>query len=573
VLRLKPPVPADFEARFAFTPTDGQTWKSVGLSFDVANGNEVLVYLSAYAGGPKLQIAYKRGGEYVYPAEATQARSVKLNEPQELTIRVRGPIVNVAVNRMHALAYRLPIARRAGCIELITFDAKAEFMAFELNQLAADAKLLSPAKAGTALSAGPMTLEQARLAAVLAEKTLAATSMQPELLKVVAKADRARYAQPPAANAKELASKAARIEKQMALARAEEAVARAELEVVRGADRTKGESVKKLAASRSAVAAAHKALETPGESYNSLRGSLKTLENNLESEASRNKPFPVSSSGRRSALARWMTNRGNPLTARVAVNHVWAHHFGRPLVPSIFDFGRKGQPPTHPELLDWLAVEFMDSGWSMKHLHRLMVTSEAYRLSSAGAGAEENRKVDPENRSYWRMNSVRMEAEVIRDSLLHLAGDLDLTTGGPSIPVNAASTRRSLYFVHSHNDHQRFLSIFDDAPVLECYRRAESIVPQQALALQNSRLALTSAEKITARLNGPALASDAEFVRAAFGLILGDTPTAKEQSESVEALRELHALAVREKRPDPQGRARTTLVSALLNHNDFVTVR
>jgi hypothetical protein len=573
-LRLKRAAPLDFEARFRFTPTGGQTWKSVGLSFDVADGNEVLVYLSAYAGGSKLQIAYKRGSDYVYPAEGAQSRPVALNESQELTIRVRGPIINVAVNRTHALAYRLPIARRAGAVELITFDARAEFTAFELMNLRADVAVLAPDSKGKAAALTPMTEEQARLAVRLAETQLAVATLRPGFLKAVAAADRARYTHPPEANAKELAHQAAEAERRAMLARAEEAVARAALDVARGADRTKGDAVKKLSSARAALTEAHKAPQSPGESYTSLRGSLKTAENNLESEASRNKPFPATSSGRRSALARWMTSKANPLTARVAVNHIWAHHFGRPLVPTVFDFGRKGQPPTHPELLDWLAVEFMNGQWSMKHLHRLIVTSASYRMASASAAAEENRKIDPENRWYWRMNSVRMEAQVIRDSLLNLAGDLDLTTGGPSIPVNDAdSRRRSLYFVHSHNEHQRFLSIFDDAPVLECYRRAESIVPQQALALQNSRLALAAAEKIAARLDSQGTAPDASFVKSAFETVLSITPTSEEQAECQAALRELQALAARQKKANPRGRARAGLVSVLSNHNDFVTVR
>ncbi len=135
-----------------------------------------------------------------------------------------------------------------------------------------------------------------------------------------------------------------------------------------------------------AFEAATKIIESPGESYTSLHGALKTLESNLETEASRSKPFPATSTGRRTALARWMTDVRHPLTARVAVNHIWSRHFGSAgggLVPTVFDFGRKGTPPTHPELLDWLAVEFMEHGWSMKHLHRLMVTSAAYRMSSS----------------------------------------------------------------------------------------------------------------------------------------------------------------------------------------------
>jgi hypothetical protein len=572
-VRLKLAAPADFQARFAFTPVGGQVWKSVGLSFDVAEANEVLVYLSAYAGGPKLQIAYKRGGDYVYPPGAAEARSVKLNEPQELTVRVRGALVNVAVNGRHALAYRLPIPRRSGAIELITFDAKAELRAFELSALPSSVKLVLPRTPAAALARAPVTVEQARLAVVVAEKHLAATLLQPDALRARYAAEQARLARPSLANAKELAGKAARGERQVAVALAEESLAKIELEGALGGDPTKAAIAKKLAAGRTALESARKALLSPGESFTPLRGSLKSLESNLESEASRSKPFPTTSSGRRSALARWLTSAQNPLTARVAVNHIWARHFGKPLVSSVFDFGRKGAAPTHPELLDLLAVELRESGWSMKHLHRLMVTSSTYRLASASAGAEINRKIDPENRHYWRMNPVRMEAEVVRDSLLHLAGELDATMGGPPVAVTATASRRSLYFVHSHNDHQRFLALFDEANVLECYRRAESIVPQQALALQNSSVALAAAEKITLRLDGPEAASDTAFVRSAFALVLGCTPTAAEQAQCEEALKELRALAVREKRPDPRRRARSTLVHALINHNDFVTVR
>jgi hypothetical protein len=413
--------------------------------------------------------------------------------------------------------------------------------------------------------------DQARRAVVVAEKALAAALLEPYALKARAAADRARHSQPVPANAKELASKAARAERQAALARAEEVVARAEREAANATDRTKAAVTKKLAASQAALAAARKAAEAPGDGYTPLRGALKTLESNTETEASRSRPFPTTSTGRRSALARWLTAADNPLTARVAVNHIWARHFGTALVLTVFDLGRKGARPTHPELLDWLAVEFIESGWSMKRLHRLIVTSHAYRLSSA-VGADVNRKIDPENRHYWRMNPVRMQAQVIRDSLLHLAGELDTTRGGPSIPVNdRASRRRSLYFVHSHNDHHRFLAMFDDASVLECYRRAESIIPQQALTLQNSAVALDAAAKIAARLND--LAGAADFIAAAFEAVLGCTPTAREQAACALALKELHALAVRDRRPDPQQRARTMLVHALLNHNDFVTIR
>src|SRR5205823_2861668 len=104
-------------------------------------------------------------------------------------------------------------------------------------------------------------------------------------------------------------------------------------------------------------------------------------------------------------------------------------HFGKPLVPTVFDFGANGRPPSHPALLDWLAVEFMESGWSMKHMHRLLVTSRAYRLDSATDAP--NLALDPENHFVWHMNAHRMEAELVRDSLLHVSGQLDLTLGGP----------------------------------------------------------------------------------------------------------------------------------------------
>src|SRR5206468_1486678 len=227
--------------------------------------------------------------------------------------------------------------------------------------------------------------------------------------------------------AKELSSAAARAEKQAALAAAEEALARADLEVLRAAPAQKAAAQQKTKAAGDAVAAARKALENPGEAYTPLRGALKTPESNLETEASRSRPFPTTSTGRRTALARWITDPKNPLTARVAVNHVWARHFGRPLVPTVFDFGKNGRPPAHPAVLDWLAAEFMDNGWSLKHLHRLLVTSRVYRMDSHSDSASAAQ--DPDNVYLCRMPPRRMEAEVVRDSVLALAGRLDPTLG------------------------------------------------------------------------------------------------------------------------------------------------
>ena len=203
------------------------------------------------------------------------------------------------------------------------------------------------------------------------------------------------------------------------------------------------------------------------------------------------KSFPAQSTGRRLAFARWLANRDNPLTARVAVNHIWLRHFGQAIVPTVFDFGRNGRAPSHPAMLDWLAVEFMENGWSMKKLHRTIVTSNTYRQASSidpkGADAG-NLASDRDNRYLWRMAPRQAEAEVVRDALFYVAGKLDLTMGGPDIdyPLGLTVPRRSLYFRSAAEKQMEFLQIFDGPSVVECYERKHSIAPQQALALANS---------------------------------------------------------------------------------------
>jgi mono/diheme cytochrome c family protein len=456
------------------------------------------------------------------------------------------------------------------------FVLEDQLRSAETRITAAREELQKAQKALTeAAKVGPLPRSaKAPVAVALAEKALAAAEAQPLEFRARALADRAKEQQPPSSDYPTLAQLAALAEKRAMLVSAEETLARADYALLTADPAKRPAAESKRKAARDAVAAARKALESPGDAYTPLRGALKTPENNLETEASRNKPFPTTSTGRRSALARWLTDRRHPLTARVAVNHVWMRHFGKPLVPTVFDFGRKGTPPTHPELLDWLAVEFMESGWSLKHLHRLMVTSDAYRMTSSAVGAPPaNRTTDAENRYYWRMNPVRMDAQAIRDSLLSLAGDLDQRVGGPTVPAaDESSRRRSLYYFHSHNESQRFLSMFDDASVLECYRRAESIVPQQALAVSNSKLALSAAARINARLHERlGKVSDADFVRAAFETVLASMPTAEEEKECLATLAALEGLFKRQ--PDTVRRARGDLIRALVNHNDFVTVR
>jgi hypothetical protein len=566
-LRLKQAPPADFEARFKFAILGGKQWRSVGIAFDVEGSKESLVYLTAHAPDPRVQFAYKQGGAHVYPPDARAARTVPLNQSQEVTIRVRGSLLNVSVNGEHSFAYQLPQGRHPGSIDLITYDATARFESFTLAALPADVAMVQAGQA----AAKPTTAAQARAAMSTAEKAITAAELQIQALSARAAADQAAARGLDAPKTSELAKEAAVAEKRQAVAQAEAALAKAQEQQLAKANAPAVQQAK------AALDAARKALANPGDTYTPLAGALKTLESNLETEASRRKPFPKTSTGRRAALAKWIADPQNPLTARVAVNHMWARHFGQPLVPTIFDFGRKGTPPTHPALLDWLAVELMENAWSMKHMHQVMVTSRAYRMTSSLAGAAEaNRKTDPDNRYFWHMNSARMESQVVRDSLLYLAGDLDMKIGGPSveIPQQEASRRRSLYFFHSAIDRNRFLTTFDEADPLECYRRRESIIPQQALALANSQLALTVASKVAARL-GAKLGDvpDREFARSAFTMLLAASPNEAELNACAQAIDQWRSLYAKQSASEATQTVRTHLVHALLNHNDFVTVR
>ena len=264
--------------------------------------------------------------------------------------------------------------------------------------------------------------------------------------------------------------------------------------------------------------------------------------------------YPAKSTGRRLALARWIANAENPLTARVAVNHIWLRHFGRGIVPTPENFGRSGSPPSHPELLDWLAAEFMARGWSMKAIHRLILTSSAYRMASTPD--ERNAAIDPDNVYLWRMGSRRMEAELVRDNVLHVSGNLDRKMGGPDID-NAAgltSLRRSLYLRIAAEKEVEFLTVFDGPSATECYQRRPTVLPQQALAMANSELGFKQASLLAEELP-----QDETFVRAAFERVLARAPTSEEERLCNEFLE--------------GAKARENLLLVLFNHTDFVTIR
>ncbi len=326
------------------------------------------------------------------------------------------------------------------------------------------------------------------------------------------------------------------------------------------AERKKAEA--RVSTAKTALAKAGAALKTPATDYTPLTPI-----------------YPKESTGRRRALAAWLTDRANPLTARVAVNHLWLRHFQAPLVATVSDFGRSGALPTHPELLDWLAVELMENGWSLKHLHRLMVTSAAYRRVSQAVASGSS---DPENRWYWRMNSRRMESEAVRDSLLHLAGRLDPRMGGQELENSemAASRRRSLYFAcyPEVGGKGELTGLFDAPDPNDCYQRTSSIVPQQALALTNSPLVHEVSAELARTLWNGLGAGERErvepFVTAAFEQILARSPRRPELDECAAFLaRQGKAAQAAKPGTDPEARARESLIRALFNHNEFVTVK
>jgi hypothetical protein len=358
---------------------------------------------------------------------------------------------------------------------------------------------------------------------------------------------------------KVVATKAGTLQREQALAEAKRAVLAAKLARLQPTMKGQPPSAKKLMDAEAALVKAEAAAKMPPSPTFTPRGA---------------KTYPSTSTGRRLALANWIADAKNPLVARVAVNHVWLRRFGIGIVPTVFDFGKNGQPPTHPKLLDWLASELMERHWSLKEIHRLIVTSATYRMDTNHDADDAAR--DADNKFLWRMNPRRMTAEQVRDSVLFVAGELDLTAGGPEIDHNAGMTikRRSLYFRHAPEKQMIFLELFDAASPTECYKRSESVVPQQALALANSPLTQAQS-RVLARKLSAAHADDSAFVAAAFETVLSRPATADERDLCAKFLTEQAGLYESKKltTPDSKNRARESLVHVLMNHNDFVTIR
>jgi hypothetical protein len=242
-------------------------------------------------------------------------------------------------------------------------------------------------------------------------------------------------------------------------------------------------------------------------------------------------------SGRRE-LAAWLASRDNPLTVRVMVNRIWHWLFGAGLVRTVDTFGVTGEPPSHPELLDYLATRFVDEGWSVKKLVRAMVLSSTYQMASEASAPGRGQQVDPENRLLWRMHRKRLEAECLRDSMLSISGQLDLTAGGPSLNPGAASeydykfadTRRSVYTPILRNKLLEFFEAFDfPDPNLVNGKRNVSTVAPQALFLLNSPFVMDQARHAAERAVARRDADETQRLDRAYRLALGRLPTAKER--------------------------------------------
>jgi hypothetical protein len=296
-------------------------------------------------------------------------------------------------------------------------------------------------------------------------------------------------------------------------------------------------------------------------------------------------------------LANWITDPANPLTARVMVNRIWQYHFGQGIVPTANDFGKQGRGPTHPELLDWLAAEFMRgssrraegrrAAWSIKPMHKLIMLSRVYQLASIDD--EANVKIDPANESYWRFTRRRLDAESIRDAMLAISGNLDRTPGGahpfPPMPkwdftqhkpfkAVYDSDRRSVYLMTQRIQRHPFLALFDGPDTnASTAQRTTTTTPLQALFLMNDRFVHSQAKKLAARLVEEVREDDARVERA-FVLMYGRPPRTDEFSASNDFVQNVHA-RLRKAGATPEAarvQAWESLARALFMSNEFLYV-
>jgi hypothetical protein len=301
------------------------------------------------------------------------------------------------------------------------------------------------------------------------------------------------------------------------------------------------------------------------------------------------RPILPSNQSGRLEFARWMASTQHPLTARVFVNRIWRWHFGEGIVRSTENFGKLGDPPSHPELLDWLAYQFMQSGWSTKDLHRLILASSVYRMSSQMN--EQATLVDPENRLLSRFRLNRLEAEQIRDALLAASGRLDTTLGGKTVPLR----NRQFVFNHTSVDHTKYDSLrramylpvirnnvyplfeqfdFPD-PTMPTGDRNSTVVAPQALLMMNAPLVMDSAEQLARQLLDAQLDDDSR-VEALYRRTLGRSPSSAEAVRAIAFLVDLTSQSLTGSAsvdPEAQHRAWSLLCQSLFASNEFIYVR
>jgi hypothetical protein len=299
---------------------------------------------------------------------------------------------------------------------------------------------------------------------------------------------------------------------------------------------------------------------------------------------------PNGSSGRRLALAQWIARADNPLTARVMVNRVWQHHFGHGLVRTPNDFGRTGLQPTHPELLDYLAADLVEGGWKLKRLHKLIMMSRAYQMSSH-ATEREAMALDEGNELLWRQNPRRAAGEVLRDSMLAVSGTLNLKMGGPSffpsLPKEVHRTqdgegkgwqesppdeqnRRTIYTFIKRALIPPLLATFDyTATTFPVGERSVTTVAPQALMLLNDDFVQQVADRFAARLLREAGTDENKQVQRAFLLAVQRPPTRRETRAALTLLREQRRMAGGS---NPDRMALRSLCVAMFNLNEFVYV-
>jgi hypothetical protein len=289
-------------------------------------------------------------------------------------------------------------------------------------------------------------------------------------------------------------------------------------------------------------------------------------------------PADGHTSGRRRALAEWLGSPDNPLTARVIVNRIWNHHFGRGIVATLDNFGKMGEKPTHPELLDWLAVEFVNRGWSIKEMHRLLMTSEAYQMSSQFNDAADVEK-DPENNYLWRFRIQRLDAEIVRDDIMAVSGSLNLQMGGPAVfphlPDEILDSmkngiwdnqadgpgvwRRSIYVYRKRGLPFPMFEVFDlPDQNTSCGRRNVSTVATQALTLLNDEFVLKQARLFADRVKEAAPNDAAKQIDLAYRIALTRPPDEKEFAIASDFLKK---------------QSLVDLTHVILNLNEFLYVR